>query len=274
MAELPEVETIRRQAAAELAGRTWTALAAKPSRYFRSPAGALVRRLKGAVLGKVERRGKVLLFRFRHGSTLLVHLGMTGQVLLVPPAPAAPDHRHLVASLDDGRTLVFRDPRRFGWMRLVADAELEGVRELAQLGVDPLDPALTWDRFSRDVMERGGAVKAVLMDQRVFAGIGNIYADEILFQSRIPPARRASELSPPQLKDLYHAVKGVLAASIDFGGTSFDEAYVDIHGRPGLYGGCLGVYGREGEPCGRCSTRLEHRPVAGRTSVFCPRCQK
>lgn len=274
MAELPEVETIRRQASAEAVGRAWAAVKVEPSRYFRTPARTVARRLKGAVLEKVERRGKVLVFRFGNKLNLLVHLGMSGQVLLVPPAPAGPDHRHLTASLDDGRTLVFRDPRRFGWMRLVPTAELAEARELASLGVDPLDPAMTWDRFSREILERGGAVKAALMDQGTFAGIGNIYADEILFQARVNPSRRVSELAPAQLKDLYHAVKGVLAASVEFGGTSFDDAFVDLHGRPGLYGGCLGVYGREGEPCGRCSTKLEHRSIAGRTSVFCPRCQK
>lgn len=274
MAELPEVETIRRQAAAEAVGRAWMVVSVKPSRYFRTPARTVAGRLKGAILEKVERRGKVLVFRFSNKLNLLVHLGMSGQVLLVPPAPAGPDHRHLTAALDDGRTLVFRDPRRFGWMRLVPDAELKETRELASLGVDPLDPALTWDRFSREVMERGGAVKAVLMDQKTFAGIGNIYADEILYQSRVAPARRVSELTPAQLKDLYHAVKSVLAASIEFGGTSFDDAFVDLHGRPGLYGGCLGVYGREGEPCGHCATKLEYKAIGGRTSVFCPRCQK
>jgi len=222
----------------------------------------------------MERRGKVLLFGFRNEMVLLCHLGMSGQVLLTPPAEPGPEHHHLVARLDDGRRLVFRDPRRLGFLKLARRSDLGSLKELSGIGADPLDPALTWDRFRAEFKSRAGKVKALLMDQRIFAGMGNIYADEILHASRVKPTRTVSELSPVELKELYHSIRQTLGVAISYGGTSFDEAFVDIYGKPGLFGGCLKVYGREKEPCLRCSTPLKQAKVGGRSSVFCPHCQK
>jgi len=274
MAELPEVETIRRQLTASVAGLRWDGVEAKPASLFRTPPAAVRARLTGARLGGVERRGKVLLLVFDPQRILLVHLGMSGQVLLVPPAVPAPGHAHLVATLEDGRELVFRDPRRFGFFRLARATELDGLRELASVGLDPFDPRQTWEKFLRDCAARGGAVKPLLMRQTHFAGVGNIYADEILFASRIRPTRPASSLNPVEQKQLFHAIRDILSAAIEFGGTSFDEAFTDIYGRPGLYGGRLLVYGKEGEPCGRCNTTLKLARIGGRSSVFCPHCQR
>jgi formamidopyrimidine-DNA glycosylase len=274
MPELPEVETLRRQLAAEVVGRTWSRVEARPSSLLRTPAREVAARLTGARLERVERRGKVLLLGFGGDRTLLAHFGMSGQVLLAPPAALPPDHRHLVAELDDGRLLVFRDPRRFGYLRLVRGADLAGARELAGLGRDPLDHALTWQAFLAGPWTRGGAIKALLLNQAVFAGIGNVYADEILFAARVRPTRPASALSPAERKELYHAIRDVLARAVELGGTSFDEAFVDLYGRPGLYGARLAVYGREGEPCPRCHAVVRGARVNGRVSAFCPRCQK
>lgn len=274
MAELPEVETLRRQLLAAVAGLRWDRVEAVPSSIFRSPAKAVVAALTGARLARVDRRGKVLLLGFGVDRVLLVHLGMSGQILLVPPAEPGLRHRHLVATLEDGRTLVFRDPRRFGFLKLARAAELGGLRELASVGLDPLDPGQTWEKFVRDCAGRAGAVKPLLMDQGCFAGIGNIYADEILFVSRVRPTRLTSSLNPVERKELFHAIRDILASAIEYGGTSFDAAFTDIFGRPGLYGGRLRVYGREGEPCDRCSTTLKLARVGGRSSVFCPHCQK
>lgn len=272
--ELPEVETIRRQLAAEVVGRTWSDVTARPGRIFRTPAREAAKSLSGAVVGSIERRGKVIIIGFNGGRILLVHLGMSGQVLLIPPAQCPESHWHLEAMLDDGRLLVFRDPRRFGFYRLATRAELGGLRELAGVGPDPLGPSYTWEKFSVDVRELKGLAKPVLLNQRVFGGIGNIYSDEILFEAHIQPARGFESLTPVELKNLYHAIRAVLTASIGCGGTSFDEAFTDIYGKPGLYGSRLTVYGREGEACRRCSSVLKAFRVGGRTSVYCPHCQR
>jgi len=272
--ELPEVETLRRQLGAAVAGRAWTRVTARPSSLFRTPAREVAAALTGARLLTVTRRGKVLLFGFAGSRTLLVHLGMSGQVLLVPPAVPGERHRHLEAELDDGRVLVFRDPRRFGYLRLLADAGLADARELAGVGADPLDGARTWEAFAQAFRGRRGAAKAVLLQQGVLAGIGNVYADEILHAARVQPGRSAVTLTAVEVKELFHAIRDVLARAVDLGGTSFDEAFTDLYGRPGMYGASLKVYGRAGEPCLRCHTRLKGSTTGGRSSVFCPHCQK
>jgi len=274
MAELPEVETLKRQLLAAVTGLRWDRIDVVPSSVFRTPAKTLAAALRGARLARVDRRGKVLLLGFDSDLVLLVHLGMSGQILLVPPAEPGPRHRHLVTTLEDGRTLVFRDPRRFGFIRLARTAELAGLRELASVGLDPLDPGQTWERFIHDCAGRAGAVKPLLMSQELFAGVGNIYADEILYAAHIRPSRVAATLDPVEQKQLFHAIRDILTAAIESGGTSFDEAFTDIYGRPGLYGGRLKAYGRKGEPCDRCHTRLVHARVGGRSSVFCPHCQR
>ena len=274
MPELPEVETVRRQVAGALVGSRWTRITARPCSLFRTPAAELTRRLAGARLTGATRRGKVLLLGFDGDRTLLVHLGMSGQLLLAPPAAPGAGHRHLVVDLDDGRTLVLRDPRRFGYVKLVATSAAAGQPELAQVGADPLDPARNWEEFTRAFKARSGAVKPVLMTQSVFAGVGNVYADEILFRARVRPQRAAADLTAIELKELFHAVRAVLGEAIDLGGTSFDDAFTDLYGRPGLFGGRLRVYGRDGEPCPTCHTGLQPATIGGRSSVFCPHCQK
>ncbi len=274
MAELPEVETIRRQIAESLSGTVWESLAIHPCSLFRTPSRAIVERLQGARLEKVERRGKLLILGFENGWVFLAHLGMSGQILLAPPAEPHPNHQHLVVTINDGRRLVFRDPRRLGFLKLARREDLNGLKEVAGIGPDPLDPSLTWDKFQGEFKLRKGKVKGLLMDQRLFAGIGNIYADEILHRARVRPTREAAELSPVELKELYHALRQLLSVAIEHGGTSFDAAFVDLFGRPGLYGGCLKVYGRENEPCFQCSIPLTLVTVGGRSSVFCTHCQK
>lgn len=274
MAELPEVEAIRRQLYAEVAGHRFTRVVAVRGRMFRTPAPAVAKALKGARLDKVGRRGKALLLEFEGGRILLVHLGMSGQVLLCPPVVRPEGHVHLEAELDDGRSLVFRDYRRFGYYRLASAGELDSLRELRNIGLDPTASGFTWERFSAELKGRRGFVKPLLMDQALFAGIGNIYADEILHAARLLPSRAVETLTPAELKELFHAIRDILAQSISCGGTSFDDAFCDIFGKPGLFGGRLAVYGREGEQCQRCSQTLKVAKSGGRTSVFCPHCQR
>lgn len=274
MPELPEVETIARQLAAAAGGFRWTRVITRPCSLYRTPAADVARRLTGARLAGVARRGKVLLLRFDQGLTLLAHLGMSGQWLLVPPAVPGPGHRHLIAELEDGRTLILRDPRRFGFLKLVATGEVDGQPELHRVGADPLDPGRTWEDFLRTLKTRGGAVKPLLLTQALFAGIGNVYADEILFAARVRPMRPVTDLSSVEQKELFHGIRTVLSQAVADGGTSFDDVYTDLYGRPGLFGGRLNVYGREGEPCPRCHIPLAAAVSGGRASVYCPHCQK
>jgi formamidopyrimidine-DNA glycosylase len=274
MPELPEVETIRRQLAAEIAGIRWQRLSPRPSSFFRSSPRLFAENLSGARLDRIERYGKLLLLRFAGEWIMLVHLGMSGQVLLSPPAGAASSHRHLRAELEDGRELAFRDPRRFGYIRLVRASELAKIKEVAGQGRDPLAPSFTWAHFISLLERRNVAMKALLMDQRLMPGVGNIYSDEILHRARIAPFRRAIDVGGVEMKELYHSIRDVLAKALEHGGTSFDDAFVDIYGRPGLFGGCLRVYGKAGEPCGSCHTPLKPQRLGGRASVYCPRCQK
>ena len=274
MAELPEVETIRRQLSAEIAGAAWENVRARPCSVFRSPAALVARSLTGARVCSADRKGKVLILNFDNGWSLLVHLGMSGQVLLRPPAEPGPAHRHLEAELSDGRTLVFRDPRRFGFIKVVRTGEMEKQKEVAGVGADPLSPVFTWEKFVSALKENRASAKAFLLNQQLFCGLGNIYADEVLFTARVAPGRRTGDLSVVEMKDLFHAVRTVLSSAIECGGTSFDAAFVDVFGRPGLYGGRLKVYGREKEKCVTCHTALRLLKVSGRSSVFCPHCQK
>lgn len=274
MPELPEVETIRRQLGTAIGGSVWRTVTVRPCSLFRTPVASLMTSLTGARVAGVERRGKVLLIGFDGDRVLLVHLGMSGQILLVPPAEPDPGHHHLVAEFADGRTLVFRDPRRFGFIRLSLRTELASLKELAGLGPDPLGTDRTWEAFLRSFAERDGAVKSALLDQRRFPGIGNVYADEILHAARIRPGRSVSGLNQVERKDLYHAIRDVLNGAIDLGGTSFDGVLLDVFGRPGLNGGTLRVYGRGGEACDRCHHGLKSATVGGRMSVYCPHCQK
>ncbi len=274
MPELPEVETIKRQLAAEVVGKRWLKLHPKPCSLFKTPPRFLSRNLAGARLEAVGRRGKFLLLQLEPEWVLIVHLGMSGQILLIPPAGMPSSHCHLRVSLEDGRHLVFRDPRRFGRIQLARPAEMDSLKTMAKIGIDPFDPGFTWELFSGFFKRRGISIKALLMDQQAFSGIGNIYADEILFRSRIRPQRPAADLSKAEIKDLFHVVKDTLSEACRHGGTSFDEAYVDLYGKPGLYGGLLNVYGREGETCRACHTILRSARIGGRGSVYCPHCQK
>lgn len=274
MPELPEVETIRGQLAAEAAGKRWLELHPHPCSLFKTPPRFLARSLAGARLEAVGRRGKYLLFQLEPEWILIVHLGMSGQILLIPPAGMPSSHCHLRVLLEDGRDLVFRDPRRFGRIKLARPVELDSLKEMANLGKDPFDPGFTWELFSGFFRRRGISIKALLMDQRAFAGIGNIYADEILFRARIRPQRPAADLSPAEIKDLFHTIKDTLSEACRHGGTSFDGAYVDLYGKPGLYGGQLNVYGREGGVCRACNSVLRPIRIGGRGSVYCPHCQK
>jgi formamidopyrimidine-DNA glycosylase len=206
-------------------------------------------------------------------SGLLIHLGMTGQIVVCPPnAPARP-HTHVFMALDDGREFRYTDIRRFGSMRLLPNGSNGGAFETlgVTLGIDPLEA--TEREFKTQLSGRRARIKALLLDQRVLRGMGNIYTDESLWRARIHPARIAADLSEKELRKLYGAVQWVLNEAIRLRGSSVSD-YVDSEGQRGEFQLRHRVYQRKGKKCFRCGTAIERMTVAGRSSYFCPHCQR
>lgn len=266
--ELPEVETVARGLRRVLPGRrvlrVWTSGLA-----LRAPVDrAALRRLVGRAFCAVRRRGKYLLLDLDDGHLLLVHLGMTGRLLV--HRGARPPYAHVGLALDRG-TLHFCDARRFGLVR-VYDRHAPPPAEIAALGPDALD-ALTTDHLASACRGTRRRIKDVLLDQRVAAGVGNIYACEALFLAGVDPRRRAHRLSPSRVRRLHAALVRVLRAGVVGRGTTLRD-FVDSDGRPGDYGQELRVYGRAGEPCRRCGRDVRRTVFGSRSSFFCAGCQK
>jgi formamidopyrimidine-DNA glycosylase len=270
--ELPEVEVVRRGLEREVAGREVTALAVTGVRTVRrQPAEELVHRLRGARLGPAGRIGKFLLVPLDDGAeTLVIHLRMSGQLLLTPPEWPVARHTHAVLSLSDGRELRFVDPRTFGEL-FVAPSP---VAALAHLGPDPLSTRWSAAALERALAGRTARLKLLLMDQRFVAGIGNIYSDEALFAARLRFDRPAGSLSGEEVGRLHRAVRTTLREAVRLRGSSLsDGQYVDLFGAPGDYQSRHRVYGREGQPCPRCGGPVRRLSLGGRSTFFCETCQ-
>ncbi len=274
MPELPEVETVARGLAAVLPGRRITAVRLGKTDFMDNPA-ALERHLPGCCFEAVRRYGKFLLLDLVASNglgfrgCLVVHLGMTGQLVVQPAAAPVAPHTHALFTLDDGRQLRYTDVRRFGRLALVSANALR--TSLAALGPDPLE--LSAAEFCARLGRRRAGVKTVLLDQHTLRGLGNIYADESLWRARIHPAEQAARLGPARLKRLYRAIRCVLREAIRWRGSSIAN-YRDAAGALGAYQRHHRVYGREGTPCRRCQTKIRRVIVAGRSSYYCPRCQR
>jgi len=275
MPELPEVETVVRGLQAALTGRTITGLRFGKTDFI-SDVERLESGLPGATVEEVRRFGKFIGVRLAapHGSNgdrpsswLFVHLGMTGQFVVCRADSAVRPHTHVWLLLDDARELRYTDVRRFGQMRLVHAHELATF--LAPLGTEPLE--ITFNSF-RAALARKAMIKALLLNQSVLRGLGNIYTDESLWRARIHPRRQGAHLKPAELRALYAAVRKVLADAIRLRGSSISD-FVDSAGSPGDYQRRHRAYGREGKPCHRCGAKIRRIIVAGRSSYFCPRCQ-
>jgi formamidopyrimidine-DNA glycosylase len=228
--------------------------------------------LAGRRVRAVQRRGKWILVSLDYGTHLLIHLGMTGQLRVVPARQPVARHTHVVFDLDRGREqLRFRDIRRFGSATVLAGAQLvDRFFEEARLGPEPFDLDT---RYWRQCLARTRrCLKAILLDQRVVAGVGNIYADEALFEARLHPARLGQELVPREVKRLHRAVPVVLNRAIERRGSSIRD-YVDGSGQRGGYQEEFRVYGRTGRPCPRCARPIERIRLAGRSTHYCPHCQ-
>jgi len=270
MPELPEVETIRRSLLPHVIGARVTAVTVRERRLRRPIAANLEARLRGRRFVALERRGKYLLFGLDDRRALLVHLGMSGSLELAPLGRAFAAHDHVAITLDRARVLVFNDPRRFGLLRLGRTADFT---ELDNVGRDPLTAAPTPDEWRTLVRGRRLPIKNLVMDQRVLGGVGNIYANEMLFRAGIRPRRRAAGLHRPELERLSTAMRHVLEEAVDLGGSSISD-YRDANGRPGFFQMRHAVYDRAGEPCRVCAAPIKRIVLSGRSSFYCPRCQR
>ena len=272
MPELPEVETTRRGIRPHLLGCRVSGVVVR-QRQLRWPVPPeLEAELPGRVIREVGRRAKYLLLQMAPAGTVLLHLGMSGNLRVIPaPTPVA-KHDHVDLVLDDGSALRFTDPRRFGiclWLR----AGSSGHPLLRNLGPEPLGPDLTADYLHARARRRRSAVKAFLMDSRIVCGVGNIYANEALFHAGIHPLRAAGNISRRRYAALVEAVRAVLEAALVAGGTTLRD-FRDASGRPGYFSAQLAVYGRNGEPCLRCGRALKLVRAAQRSTYYCPRCQR
>jgi formamidopyrimidine-DNA glycosylase len=269
MPELPEVETIARGLHERLAGdRIEEVWIGDKSNLLKSPASEIARVLRGADIVGFRRVGKHIvgdLASENGAAQWVIHLGMTGRCLVCEPGAEIAKHTHLIASLASGRELRFVDPRRFGKLQV-----LEG-REFAAAGAEPI--AADREQFVELFKGRKTPIKSALLNQSLLSGIGNIYADESLFRAGIRPRRRAASLTRADLLRLYDAIQQVLGEAITAGGSSISN-YVDADGESGLFQLEHRVYQRTGEPCLVCGTSIKRVVVAGRSSHYCPRCQR
>ncbi|MGA2283943.1 MAG: bifunctional DNA-formamidopyrimidine glycosylase/DNA-(apurinic or apyrimidinic site) lyase [Candidatus Dormibacteria bacterium] len=274
MPELPEVETVAHDLRAELVGRCFVSAWVSQPGVLRFPgAEAFTATLPGRHVEGVERRGKYISIRLDAGDDLVVHLGMTGHLRVLDAGAEVVKHTHLRAGLDGGRELRFEDARRFGRLMLGPRTLLEERRLLPALGVEPLSDDFTPARLD-DLMRRTTrTVKAALLDQSGIAGLGNIYVDEACHLAGIRPTRRARRLTRRERLALHGAIRAVLVTAIANRGTTVDD-YRDLWNARGSHQEQLRVYGRGGEPCLGCGTVLRRTVVAGRTTVYCPRCQR
>jgi formamidopyrimidine-DNA glycosylase len=287
--ELPEVEVVRRGLESHVVGRTIESvdvLHPRPVRRHLAGAEDFTMSTTGRVVLGAHRRGKYLWLPLDSGDAILGHLGMSGQ-LLVQPADA-PDERHLRVRFwlggdpggdpagdpggESARELRFVDQRMFGGLSLsLGGADLPP--EIAHIARDPMDPLFDDKAFVAAVRRRSSAIKRILLDQTVVSGVGNIYADEALWRSRLHGDRVGAKLRPTDVRRLLDDVRTVMSAALADGGTSFDTLYVNVNGESGYFDRSLQAYGQEGKPCGRCGTPIRRVAFMNRSSYFCPTCQ-
>lgn len=300
MPELPEVETVRAALARDVVGKKIKAVAVTNGRVVRRHKSAKDFRalVEGRTIKSVERLGKYLVVGLDNGTSLVIHLGMSGQLLRAKgPKDPKPKHTHVVITFVQGGELRYVDPRTFGelfvsvppaegdppvevskFARLSVGGEglsrRKSVPELAHLGLDPFEDQIGWDRFAAVLRSRSTPLKAVLTDQDIIAGIGNIYADEILFAAGLRFDRPADSLSTIEIRRLHRAITEILTEAIKHGGSTLDdEQFVDPEGKPGTYQQFHQVYNREGQLCFQCRQPIQRETFHGRSTFYCEKCQ-
>ena len=276
MPELPEVESLRRILTRTVVGRTIVGarIGKLPLRRRVVPDfGALI---TGRTIERISRRAKYLMIELSGDSIILAHLGMSGSITHRHGDFDAHEfdakHDHLEFALDDSTRLVYNDPRRFGMVRLITRDDLAVIAELKGIGPEPLSKDFNAEYLANQARGKKVAIKNLIMDQRIVAGVGNIYASEILFHAGVRPTRRAGRVKRAEIDLIAEFTPKVLRAAIGSGGTTF-RSYRDSRGRPGAFSKRLMVYGREGDPCYVCGTPIRNVVVGQRASFYCPKCQ-
>ena len=283
MPELPEVETIRRGLQKKIKNKQIKDIVVNVDKIVKKPyLGEFITKIKGKKIKEVDRRGKYIIIHLNSEDKLIIHLGMTG--LLIYPynenskeiveGKIKTKHNHLVFTFTDETQLVFNDVRKFGKIFLVS--EINQVESISKLGVEPLEDYFTEEVFIQILnKKKKGKIKLFLMNQKFITGLGNIYANEVLYRSNIHPLRLTSSLNKVEVKNLYQQIKLVLSEAVELqGSTVADEAYRDTDGKKGKFAKKLQVYARKGEPCIKCGHPIEVIRIEGRSSFICPQCQK
>ena len=285
MPELPEVETIRRDLTKLIKNKKIIDIEVRKASMVDGPSVTFKKYLKGKSFSQISRRGKLIIFDIKNTDRfMLLHLKMTGQLIyqnkkkIVPgghPEPVITElpnkFSHIIFTFTGGIKLFFNDIRQFGYVRLVNQKELD--KKLSEFGAEPLDKKFDLEQFIEIIDHRKKSIKAVLLDQSLLAGVGNIYADEACFIAGIRPGRGADHLKASEIKKLHRAIINILKKSIKHRGTTFSD-YRDSHGHAGGFVKFLNVYQREGEKCKECSNIVKKTIVAGRGTRYCPYCQK
>ncbi len=271
MPELPEVETVRRGLAEHVVGNKFKEITVLHRRATSPKSIAALASLKGARVTEVARRGKFLWFKLDRPEVLVGHLGMSGQFLIQPRS--APDERHLRVKISLGKLdLRFIDQRTFGWLGV--DETRDGLPTYVKdIAADPLDSQFNLDETIERFKKKKTEIKRALLDQGVMSGVGNIYADEALWRSKIHPESRTETMKVSRIKELIENASSVMSEALSVGGTSFDDLYINVNGESGYFERSLAVYGQEGEGCPRCGREIRRIKFANRSSHFCPKCQ-
>lgn len=270
MPELPEVEVIRRGLAKKLIGQTFTGIKRNDKRLRRQSEAAVLADLIGRTVRRLTRRGKYLLIHLDNCQTLLVHLGMTGRLYFLPGTCPLPSHSHLLLECHSGQRLVYQDVRRFGQIVLYPAGVTPS--ELQQVGLEPWSRRLTPAWLAQKSARLTRPIKNFLLDGRIIAGIGNIYASEILFAVGLHPQKPVGQLNLAEWGRVLQACRRILSRAIRAGGTTIAN-FTDCEGQAGLFAVQLQVYGRAAEPCPVCGTAIQRLVMAGRSTFFCPTCQ-
>jgi formamidopyrimidine-DNA glycosylase len=273
MPELPEVETIARKLSPAITGKRVAAVYLSGKSLRKPIPGDFAARLLNRTIRTLHRRGKYLIVEMKPHAFWLIHLGMSGRLSYSAGIAKRPNHTHATICFDGGGELQYFDPRRFGLMDLYEIPKLEELPEVKQLGLDPLSSTIAGPWLWRELARTRRDIKSFLLDQRRIAGVGNIYASEVLFRVRLHPERRCNTLSQRDASALARAVREVLQAAVDHRGTSFSD-FLDSDGAPGEHQDFLQVFQREGEKCRRCRAIIHRLRQGNRSSYYCPRCQE
>ena len=276
MPELPEVETVRRGLSQLVVGYRINAVQELHTRVRKSSSLSPISAIEGARITGINRRGKYLWFELDRPQVLAAHLGMSGQFLFQLKERPPAKHVRALFQISKGRIkkeLVFNDQRTFGWLS-VEELDDGAPTSVAGIGLDPFDPLFDKDMTVKNYARRHLKIKTALLSQGIMSGVGNIYADEALWRAKVHPEVLTSDMSVKKIKMVIDSAIAVMGEAILQGGTSFDDLYIDVNGESGFFEQSLAAYGQTDRPCPRCGTLIKRTVVGGRSSHYCPRCQR